>query len=445
MIIRIILLIMLLASPAYAAVLYETNFDSSADWTVVQPMPPETQCYPPTNCGMPSPWNSYKNGSNRCGSGVSGRPGSNLWYIDTGAGYSDAYSTTPTACASGAKCATYWMESCVDGFEDSDGSMTIIMDSEQSDLYVRWKIKFKPNFELMSSDWQNKLFHIQHSVDGSNPYSYFSGSGDNVPVTVGGLASYSDNYLYFYAENRCYGPTYACNGVVNWGLGTIASQRNAGGLLDGNWHTIEYRATMNTIVGTCNGSVNLYIDGVLKSVIPGYPNTGLCFSQTGMRGWKSVLIGGNSDIQWDLSSSTMESREQWYAVDDVVISTTYVGTDYVIGGGGDTTAPAVSITTSDPQTIILDSLSVTGTASDAVGVSSCKYRIGSAPDASNGTACTGTTSWTCATSGFSVGNNTLYVGCEDAAGNWGSDSITVVRELQVPRNLGIIQTGVRTY
>jgi chitinase len=341
MIIRIILLIMLLASPAYAAVLYETNFDSSADWTVVQPMPPETQCYPPTNCGMPSPWNSYKNGSNRCGSGVSGRPGSNLWYIDTGAGYSDAYSTTPTACASGTKCATYWMESCVDGFEDSDGSITIIMNSEQPDLYVRWKIKFKPNFELMSSDWQNKLFHIQHSVDGSNPYSYFSGSGDNVPVTVGGLASYSDNYLYFYAENRCYGPTYACNGVVNWGLGTIASQRNAGGLLDGNWHTIEYRATMNTIVGTCNGSVNLYIDGVLKSVIPGYPNTGLCFSQTGMRGWKSVLIGGNSDIQWDLSSSTMESREQWYAVDDVVISTTYIGPDYVIGGS-DTTAPTVS-------------------------------------------------------------------------------------------------------
>lgn len=95
------------------------------------------------------------------------------------------------------------------------------------------------------------------------------------------------------------------------------------------------------------------------------------------------------------------------------------------GGGGDTTAPTVSITTSDPSSITSDSLSVTGTASDAVGVTSCKYRLGSAPDASNGTACTGTTSWTCATSGYSRGANTLYVGCADAAGNWGSDSITV--------------------
>src|SRR5574343_283981 len=91
----------------------------------------------------------------------------------------------------------------------------------------------------------------------------------------------------------------------------------------------------------------------------------------------------------------------------------------------DTTAPTVSITTSSPQTITSDSLTVIGTASDAVGVTSCKYRIGSEPGASAGTACTGTTSWTCATSGYTRGTNTLYVGCGDAAGNWGSDSITV--------------------
>src|SRR5574343_470584 len=91
----------------------------------------------------------------------------------------------------------------------------------------------------------------------------------------------------------------------------------------------------------------------------------------------------------------------------------------------DTTAPTVSITTSSPQTITSNSLTVIGTASDAVGVTSCKYRIGSEPGASAGTACTGTTSWTCATSGYTRGTNTLYVGCGDAAGNWGSDSITV--------------------
>jgi hypothetical protein len=94
------------------------------------------------------------------------------------------------------------------------------------------------------------------------------------------------------------------------------------------------------------------------------------------------------------------------------------------GGVADTTAPTVTISTSN-STIITDSLTVTGTSTDAVGVSGCKFRIGSAPDASNGTACTGTTSFSCATSGYASGANTIYVGCYDAAGNYGSDSITV--------------------
>jgi hypothetical protein len=93
-------------------------------------------------------------------------------------------------------------------------------------------------------------------------------------------------------------------------------------------------------------------------------------------------------------------------------------------GASDTTAPTTTISTSN-STIITDSLTVTGTSVDAVGVSGCKFRIGSAPDASNGTACTGTTSFSCATSGYASGANTLYVGCYDAAGNYGSDSIIV--------------------
>ena len=99
---------------------------------------------------------------------------------------------------------------------------------------------------------------------------------------------------------------------------------------------------------------------------------------------------------------------------------------------GDTTPPVVTISTSDPQAISEDSLSVSGTASDAVGVTSCKYRIGAAPDDSNGTALSGTTTWSGTASGFSEGANTLYCGCTDAAGNWGSDSITVNYTLPPP-------------
>ena len=93
-------------------------------------------------------------------------------------------------------------------------------------------------------------------------------------------------------------------------------------------------------------------------------------------------------------------------------------------GDGDIAPPIVTIT-GDNRTITSVPATVTGTASDAVGVSGCKYRIGAAPDGSNGTACTGTTSWSCSTTGYAQGANTLYVGCYDAAGNYGSDSIVV--------------------
>lgn len=97
----------------------------------------------------------------------------------------------------------------------------------------------------------------------------------------------------------------------------------------------------------------------------------------------------------------------------------------MLAAAGDSTAPSTTISTTDPSAISSDALTIAGTASDAVGVSGCKWRIGSAPDAGNGTACTGTTSFSCSTSGYSTGANTAYVGCYDAAGNYGSDSITV--------------------
>lgn len=120
---------------------------------------------------------------------------------------------------------------------------------------------------------------------------------------------------------------------------------------------------------------------------------------------------------------------------------TYIGPPAGFVSGEDTTPPTTIISTSDPQKIILDSLTVTGTASDDTAVTGCKWRIGSAPDATHGTACTGTTAWTCSnTNGYTTGDDTLYVGCYDAAGNYGSDSITVT--LKIATSFGITANGV---
>jgi hypothetical protein len=94
-------------------------------------------------------------------------------------------------------------------------------------------------------------------------------------------------------------------------------------------------------------------------------------------------------------------------------------------GASDATPPSITIATSDPSNLTANTLAVTGSASDAVGVSGCKWLRSSVPTSSTGTACTGTTSFSCATSSYAQGANTLYVGCYDAAGNYGRDSIVV--------------------
>lgn len=181
---------------------------------------------------------------------------------------------------------------------------------------------------------------------------------------------------------------------------------------DGQWHCHEFMFNIAT------RTVTYWLDGVQtfnKSPIDmgGIPT--------------SATFGDGSSVMWHFlfgnrtTGSSYPSSWQYIEFDDFVLADAYIGPT----GGGDVTDPAVSITTSDPQSISLDSLSVTGTSSDAVGVSSCKWRLSSAPDGSNGTSCTGTTSWTCSASGFTRGANTLYVGCGDAAGNWGSDSMIV--------------------
>jgi hypothetical protein len=143
---------------------------------------------------------------------------------------------------------------------------------------------------------------------------------------------------------------------------------------------------------------------------------------------------------WSSSSATVTVNRGSFAADAtaylyvVDADGTANSTGYEITFGdeveADTTAPETTITGGN-VTITSDSRTVEGSASDAVGVSSCKFRVGSAPSASAGTACTGTTSWSCSTSGYSEGANTLHVGCADAAGNWGSASITVT--LNTPR------------
>jgi hypothetical protein len=93
--------------------------------------------------------------------------------------------------------------------------------------------------------------------------------------------------------------------------------------------------------------------------------------------------------------------------------------------GGDTTSPVTAFEISSPQNISEDNLAIFGTSSDAEGVTACYWNFNSAVDITHGTLLTGTTSWSGTVTGFASGANTLYVGCRDAAGNFGNAAITV--------------------
>jgi len=229
-------------------------------------------------------------------------------------------------------------------------------------------------------------------------YSAYSKNGDSwgYPQTVGGR----------YGQNLNFD-----------GTGTPIKESDRYYIERGYW----YRYVIEVTVHYSAGRVRLWIkkEGETERLLIDFNNVCTVNGTGGGDGFSVMDIhmdyndhgGGGATAGWA------------YFIDDIYVTSTKG--EIPDDSGGDTTPPVVTISTSDPSNIISNSLSISGTASDAVGVTSCKYRIGSAPDNSNGTAITGTTSWSGTATGFSEGANTLYVGCTDAAGNWGSDSITV--------------------
>jgi hypothetical protein len=188
----------------------------------------------------------------------------------------------------------------------------------------------------------------------------------------------------------------------------------------------------------CDSSYQAHLQSMFSQIRTGTgASTKIIVS--GLNGWSNsghwpvirtaqsaACTADGSAVYVDMSDlGTTDGTVHYTASENITVGTRLANA-LITALGGDTTPPTVSITTSSPQAISSDSLTVTGTASDDTAVSGCKYRIGSEPDATHGTACTGTTSWSCATSGYSSGANTLYVECYDAVPNYSTGhSITV--------------------
>ncbi|MDY7030530.1 MAG: dockerin type I domain-containing protein [Thermodesulfobacteriota bacterium] len=329
----------------HGEVIFQDNFDSQDNWTIAQPTSATEICV--SDCDVPEGWTGYFNGFSYCDGG----PGYNTIYLNEYIGYPPE--TTERGRGGEGKALTFWDESCCNFFEDSDGMLAVDLGQEYQELYVRFFIKFGNTASDPATPWQlgylssgtgsHKFLHVQHYLDG-NPWSYFSTNEGNQPLFVANFKHWNDRYEAT-GTGRCFcgdgggEDCYYCDGSPS-GSGGFADQvgtydwYDEGAIGDGEWHCVEWRLKMNTydeVNGTfrADGIIQFWHDGVLQ-----LESTTVPWNQNGaatdpIRGFRFVSIGGNNQNRWTTDCSGT-GCEQWYAVDDVVLSTQYIGPDYSI-------------------------------------------------------------------------------------------------------------------
>lgn len=133
---------------------------------------------------------------------------------------------------------------------------------------------------------------------------------------------------------------------------------------------------------------------------------------------------GSNGLYIYASSSTFPTKT--YSSENYWADVVFERTSQAASGGGDTTAPTITITSptsSSTYTTSSSSLTIGGTASDNVGVTQVTWSNSSG---GSGTA-NGTTSWSRSGISLTRGTNVITVTARDAAGNTRTDTLTVTR------------------
>jgi hypothetical protein len=142
----------------------------------------------------------------------------------------------------------------------------------------------------------------------------------------------------------------------------------------------------------------------------------------------TALSTGTTSYAWDMpdvTSSTVRVRAQLEDAGNTVLATSTTSGDFSLVY--DTTNPVASITSPTSSTTYRtrnSSVTLAGTASDAVGLAS----VTTSPSST----VTGTTSWSTSAISLSEGDNAITVTATDLADNIGTDSITVTKDTTAP-------------
>lgn len=336
------------SSSAQAAILFEDNFDGLADW---RPHPANDDMSPAGSVA------ACDFATQSCSWGLPG-----LWdyFRSTGWWWEPSYKDTLRIAsqtshgmgeADGAgKSFIVYNESNVGSSGDgwgADGILAKALEQDEAELYVRFWLKTQPAWRWMDGRIGVKLFRVMH-FDRSGSVFQFYENGDSGPIYLYGLQNstvYGVEQAHsfrcdpqesdYYCPNS---PSAESDSTTHFTIGGIVKGEptvptDPGMWADGVWHRHDFRLKMNTYAGNGNwnadGVLEFWYDGELqksRSDIK-WINSGTDSSI----GWNTVAIGGNAYNLW---AEEVAHGEQWYAVDDVVVSTTALPADYVPGVSG---------------------------------------------------------------------------------------------------------------
>ena len=314
----------LCALPCYGGVIFEDNFDSQADWNTDLAKNGDG-CYLPCS-DAPANWSYYRE-----------TPGSGTWTNPVGSIRRVPANLPDHTNGTGKAYIVYNQSHPVDNWP-GDSILGKILLQDYPELYFRIWIRTQANWQSASSA-TSKVVRVSHYDGIGNVFENFS-TGSQAPIllwffgadylgrgahALGFRCSPQSSYYYCTAAGV---PSYQLTDTLEaWGSGGPT-----GYFADTQWHRYDFRVKMND-PGSNNGVTEWWYDGVLMDHHTDVQFKASSGSSAAM-GWNNFSIGGNSD------NSYATQGDQWYAIDDVVVSTTPIPDNYVIGGGGaDTTPP----------------------------------------------------------------------------------------------------------
>lgn len=373
-----------------AAVIFEDNFDSQPDW---QPKPATNDVFPSggfascdynsVNCDVfppPLNWNYYRTTGWWWGPEYQ----ETIRITDQAnhgtVGKSFIVNNEANNGSSG------------DGW-GADGILTKYFNQEKPELYVSFWLKTQPNWIWnQNSRTMIKIFRIGHFDNLGTIFQGFP-NGNLAPIYLYDLM-YSPIYGLEQSHSfRCdpqltdyyciNSPAGSEDSSTHFNLGGITkgepiNPRDPGLWADGNWHRHDFHIKMNTYnsessIWNQDGILEFWYDGQLQK-----SKNNLKWINSGNdlnMGWNYVAIGGNAynnynetwvardyavgesivynsyiwtciqahtansalypttsnSAYWIRNSLVTSQIEQWYAIDDVIVSTTAIPENYVIG------------------------------------------------------------------------------------------------------------------